>query len=45
MCNIAKLKQDNRVAKKLGLGLGKVRYWLCFCHTKNPEQRRAQPIL
>ncbi len=43
MCNIAKLKQDYRVAKKLGLG--KVRYGLCFCHTKNPEQRRAQHFL
>jgi hypothetical protein len=49
MCNIAKLKQDYRVAKKtrvsVRLDLGKVRYGLCFCHTNNPEQRRAQHIL
>ncbi len=30
---------------RLGLRLGKVRYGLCLCHTKNPEQRRAQHIL
>ena len=33
LCSVAKLKQDYRVAKKLGLGLGKVMYGFCFCHT------------
>jgi hypothetical protein len=38
-------KTRRRVRVRLGLGLGQVRNGMCFCHTTNPEQQWAQPIL
>jgi hypothetical protein len=40
LCSVAKLKQV-----RVRLGFVRFRYGLCFCHTENPEQRRAQHIL